>query len=203
MIICKMCGRPRTAPTEQIKIVCGCVDWELPPPSQKWNGIVEVKITDEMTVAAATKAAEMGRLNNSIMKGEGNIAGFLGEEIARVILGGRTSNTYDYDLVLDDGLTIDVKTKQTTVTPKDNYECSVAEFNTRQKCDYYCFVRVRDDFNVGWYLGVYPKNKYYKDATYLKKGTLDPSNNYVVRASCYNMRISDLYSSPSFKEHDV
>ena len=31
----------------------------------------------------------------------------------------------DYDLVLDDGTTVEVKTKKTTVEPKKYYECSV------------------------------------------------------------------------------
>lgn len=131
----------------------------------------EIKVTDEMLLSARDKAAEMGRLHNSITKGAGNLAGFIGEEIAKVVLGGTLSNTYNYDLILDNGKTVDVKTKQTSVAPLETYDCSIAAFNTKQDCDYYCFVRVKNDFTVGWYLGVYDKQKYLEDASFMKKDT--------------------------------
>jgi len=101
----------------------------------------------------------------------------------------------DYDLVRNDGITIDVKTKQTSAVPLPHYECSVAALNTKQACDYYCFVRVKNDFTVGWYLGVVRKQDSLADAVFMKKGTVDPSNNYVVKSDCFNMKITSL------KEH--
>jgi hypothetical protein len=44
--------------------------------------MLEVQITDDMLLAARAKATEMGRLNNSILRGGGSVAGFLGEQIA-------------------------------------------------------------------------------------------------------------------------
>ena len=158
--------------------------------------MIEVKVTDEMLLSARDKAAEMGRLHNSITRGTGNIAGFIGEEIAQIVLGGKLSNTYDYDLILDDGRTVDVKTKQTSVVPLETYDCSIAAFNTKQDCDYYCFVRVKNDYTVGWYLGVYNKHEYIKESSFMKKGDLDPSNGYVVRSDCYNLKINQLKERP-------
>ena len=158
--------------------------------------MIEVKVTDKMLLSARDKAAEMGRLHNSITRGTGNIAGFIGEEIAQVVLGGKLDNTYDYDLVLDDGRTVDVKTKQTSVVPLETYDCSIAAFNTKQDCNYYCFVRVKNDYSVGWYLGVYGKEAYMKEAVFMKKGDLDPSNGYVVRSDCYNLKIHQLKEKP-------
>lgn len=154
--------------------------------------MIEITITSDMLQKAKIKSEEMGALNNSILDGNGNITGFLGEEVAKSILGGVSKNTYDYDIVLDSGVKIDVKTKKTKVAPKDYYECSVAAFNTKQKCDYYCFVRVNADYSKAWYLGVYPKSCYYTDAVFLRKGEVDPSNNYTVKADCYNLKISNL-----------
>ena len=145
-----------------------------------------------MLVEARDKAVEMGQLYNSITRGGGNIAGFLGEAIAQKVLGGSLENTYDYDLVLDNGIKVDVKTKQTGYVPLDSYDCSIAALNTKQECDYYCFVRVKKDFSVGWYLGVYSKQDYINDAVFMKKGDLDPSNGYVVKSDCYNIKISQL-----------
>jgi len=154
--------------------------------------ILEVTITQEMKKIALQKAEELPPLKNSITSGGGNLVGFLGEEVAKFVLGGTLSNTYDYDLVLDSGKTVDVKTKKTGFEPKPHYECSVAEYNTKQKCDYYAFVRVDDQRDRAWFLGVYKKDNYYKDAKLLKKGDVDPSNNFVVKANCYNLPIHKL-----------
>jgi len=158
--------------------------------------MIEVVITADMLVSARDKAVEMGKLRNSILNGAGNIAGFIGESVAQQVLGGNIVNTMDYDLVLNDGLKLDVKTKQTSVKPLPTYSCSIAALNTKQNCDYYCFVRVKNDFSVGWYLGVYDKQQYFEDAVFLEKGTVDDSNGYVVKSDCYNIPIFQLKETP-------
>tara|TARA_R110002020_G_scaffold176628_1_gene368955 strand:- start:6189 stop:6668 length:480 start_codon:yes stop_codon:yes gene_type:complete len=154
--------------------------------------MIEVDITDDMMNAARKKAKEMGLINNSILKSAGSIAGFLGEQVVLSIVGGEWCNTYDYDLISDKGNKIDVKTKQTTVKPKLYYEASVANFNTKQKCDYYAFVRIHKNYSTAWYMGSMLKEKYYELATFKKKGDVDPDNNFVVRADCYNLSHSEL-----------
>ena len=104
--------------------------------------MIKVDITEDMLKKATFKAVSMGNLNNSILKGDGNLTGFLGEQIALTVLGGEGKNTYDYDLITPNGTKVDVKTKKTTVEPKPFYDCSVAAFNIKQKCNLYCFVRV-------------------------------------------------------------
>ena len=154
--------------------------------------MIEVVITGDMLVTARDKAAEMGKLRNSIISGAGNLAGFLGEAIAQQVMGGVLTNTYDYDLILCNGKTVDVKTKQTSVKPLDTYECSIAALNATQDCDYYAFVRVKNDFSVGWFLGVYEKQQYMLDSVFMKKGTIDTSNGYTVKSDCYNLKINQL-----------
>ena len=153
--------------------------------------MIKVEITEDMIAAANNKAIEMGKLNNSILNGAGNIAGFIGEQISLKVLGGQWNNTYDYDIMVGDKR-IDVKTKQTTVTPLPHYECSIAAFNVKQKCDAYAIVRVLKDLSTGWFLGVLDKDAYFNAATFMKKGNIDPSNNFTVRADCYNLRIDKL-----------
>ena len=152
----------------------------------------EIEITLDMIDKARVKAEDMGRLNNSILQGRGSVAGFIGEQIALHCLGGTWENTYEYDIILPDGSKVDVKTKQTSVTPLPEYDCSVANFNTKQECDMYAFVRVKGDLTVGWYLGSVTKEEYFKKARFMKKGDIDPSNNYKVRADCYNLTIKEL-----------
>ena len=157
--------------------------------------MIEVKITDDMKTRAWRKAREMGKLNNSITKGAGNIAGFLGEEIANEVIGGKITNTYDYDIVDDDGFRYDVKTKRCTSEPRGYYECSVAAYNTKQSCDYYVFVRienVKHKWKRSWVLGAYDKESYFKDAKFLKRGQYDPDNGFIVKADCYNIPINKL-----------
>jgi hypothetical protein len=153
--------------------------------------MIEVQITKDMLYEAQEKASELGILNHSILKGKGNFTGFLGEQIALQVLGGEWCNTYNYDIILD-GKRIDVKTKQTTVKPLPHYECSVAAYNTKQDCDEYAFVRVLKDYTVGWFLGSISKKEYFEMARFLRKGDIDPSNDFTVRADCYNLSIDSL-----------
>lgn len=151
-----------------------------------------VTVTLNMIDKARSKATELGVLKNSIIRGKGNIAGFIGEQIALHCIGGEWQNTYEYDILTSDGRRIDVKTKQTSVQPLPEYDCSIAKYNTKQKCDFYAFVRVKRDLTIGWYLGMLGKQEYFDKARFLKKGTVDPSNNYKVQADCYNVKIEDL-----------
>ena len=143
--------------------------------------MIEVQITEKMKKRAWAKSREMGVIKNSIMSGDGNIAGFLGEEVANTIIKG--------------GIKYDVKTKRCTSPPKPFYDCSVAGFNTKQKCDRYAFVRIENKNNRwgrAWVLGWLEHDDYYSKAKKLTKGQTDPSNNFVVRADCYNVSISKL-----------
>lgn len=157
--------------------------------------MIEIEITEEMKSRALDKATEMGKLNHSITAGQGNLAGFIGEEVANEIIKGSISNTYDYDIIEEQGSRWDIKTKRCTSAPRDYYECSVAAYNTKQRCDYYAFVRVEyknGEWGRAWFLGAYNKSDYFNDATFLKKGQIDPSNNFTVKADCYNMPINKL-----------
>ena len=167
--------------------------------------MIEVKITEDMKKRAWAKSREMGVIKNSIMKGDGNIAGFLGEEVANVVIGGTINNTYDYDLVAKDGTKYDVKTKRCTSPPKPYYDCSVANFNTKQKCDRYVFVRIEYKnrrWGRAWVLGWLTHDDYFKKARKLTKGQKDPSNGFIVRADCHNVAISELNKFEDCNELD-
>lgn len=158
--------------------------------------MLEVTVTDEMLLSARDKAKKMGRLGRSLTRGQGNVAGFVGEEVALSVLGGQFDNiekNIDYDILLDNGKTVDVKTKRTSVEPKLHYECSTSTYY-RQKCDYYAFVRVHNDLHTAWFLGWYSNEGYYKDARLVKKGDKDKSNGFVARADAYNLPISSLHT---------
>ena len=156
----------------------------------------ELIITDDALRYSWAKARDLGKLKNSITDGEGNQAAFIAEYLVSEYLGGHLTNTYDYDIVLPDGRTVDVKAKQVSSIPYPHYECSVAAFNTKQVCDFYSFCRIEclnTKFTRAWFLGVIRKEEYFAKARKLIKGTKDGSNGFIVRADCYNLRIDQLY----------
>lgn len=159
--------------------------------------MIEILITKDMLNHANELAKAIGKLNNSIRNGEGNIAGVLGELcFLEHYKNAKMSNTYDYDILLN-GYKIEVKTKVRTVAPKSFYECSVANFNTKQNADYYYFVSLlvqNKNYLKGFLLGGLSKKEYFSTAKELKKGMIDPSNNFTVKADCWNLPISNLRS---------
>lgn len=162
--------------------------------------MLAVQNTKDILLNAHLKDKQMGRLNNSIMRGTGNFDGFVGENALKHFLNiplTLDQNTYDYDVVFHD-LLIDVKSKKTSVTPRPDYECSVANFNTRQKCTHYVFTRIyyRPEHKLPhttYIMGFMPKDEYYAKARFLQKGQKDGSNGFIVRADCWNLPYSQLY----------
>lgn len=155
--------------------------------------MIEVHINEDQIALAYKKAEEMGTIKNSIRVGKGNIVGFLGEIIFADYYGGMISNTYDYDVIIN-GVKVDVKTKETTVTPQKDYLCSIAGFNVHQKCDVYYFVRINKGLTKGWLLGGMPKSEYFKKATFNRAGDIDKSSfsGWKFKADCYNLEIYKL-----------
>lgn len=104
-----------------------------------------MKITNTLIDYATLQSKRIGALNNSITNGDGNVAGCIGEILALKALKLNSSNlksssSYDYDILDDQNISWDVKTKRRTVKPRPYHNCTVADYNTKQKCDRYLFV---------------------------------------------------------------
>jgi hypothetical protein len=154
--------------------------------------MIEIKLTKEIVKQCKDKANDIGKLNNSITKGQGNLAGIVGEYIVHKYLkDSEWKNTYSYDLI-HENKKIDVKTKRCNSKPLPTYDCSVAETSLHQLPDEYIFVRVLNNFSMAWILGRISHKTYFSKAKKLLKGQLDPANNFTVRANCYNLRINEL-----------
>lgn len=153
----------------------------------------KINIPEEI-IAQAEGFYEFKALKNSITNGVSNIYGAVGELLIYNLfkLKGYTvdfNSTYDYDLIIN-GLKVDVKTKKTTVEPKENYLCSIAAYNTRQECDYYFFVRVDLEKRIGYFLGYIKKEDFFRKATFRQKGESD--GNWEFKADCYNLEVKYL-----------
>lgn len=155
---------------------------------------LEIGITPEMRARASAKSKEMGTLRNSITEGEGNIAGFLGEEMFLAAFPDAESlNTYQFDIRMK-GATFEIKTVRTSVTPRDYYYAHVANYNTSQRANYYVFARVLYSGTKGWLLGYVPKAEFKEKAIFKQEGELDDTYEFEFRfpATCYNMAYKDL-----------
>ena len=135
----------------------------------------------------------IGKLKNSITKGEGNLSGVLGEYLThKQLTKSIWKNTFNYDLI-EYGVRIDVKTKRCTSAPQDFYDCSIAETSLHQHCDEYVFVRILNDMSKAWLLGRMDHKEYFKKARFMAKGEVDLNNNFTVKANCYNLQIKELH----------
>ena len=153
--------------------------------------MITIRIDTDMVDEATVLAAEIPVLRNSIRSGEGTMYGVLGELMFIRACGGERQNTYDYDVVMDNDHTVDVKTKCVTTEPRPHYDCSVAAIASAQDCDYYAFIRVLNDLSQGWYLGSLTKEEFYNKARYMEAGKCDDSG-WSPIIDCYSVMISEL-----------
>lgn len=151
--------------------------------------MVEFPIQHRHRHYAKLLARRLGCLNNSITQGQGNVTGMVAEIVLAEIMQAHRANDYQYDLVLNNGKRIEVKTKLTSVVPQNHHECSVAEYNPTQNCDAYAFCRVHSSMRKMWFLGMVEPWRYYLLAHRLEAGHWDQSNGYTVKATCYNLPI--------------
>ena len=154
--------------------------------------IIECEVSKEMLDRATRRAKDMGNLKGSVEKGEGNVIGFVAEEVVSSYLNTPILDTRDYDMIYR-SVKIDVKAQGCEMRPRPNYEVTVYDWNTRQDCDIYVFVRVeKQTKHKAWIVGWEGKEKYFDRATLYRKGDIDPSNNYRYKDNKWNVEISTL-----------
>jgi len=115
--------------------------------------MVKINITDEQR-KRGKELYEFNVLNGSVTRGDGNLAGAIGEIIVldKYSKHSKYVGDYDYDLLIKDKK-IDVKTKRCDYRPDDHHQANIFSFNTTQKCDYYCFVYVDYKLTRAWIVG--------------------------------------------------
>ncbi|MDC0366883.1 hypothetical protein OAM67_00480 [bacterium] len=151
--------------------------------------------------AAEKRSAKMGVLRNSFTQGRGNLTGFCGELALEKLLQQhnvpcKIVDTYQFDMHAGPHTdTLEVKSKTARGKPRDTYSNSVSNHNAKQKADNYVFLRVvLDKVNkcgVMYFCGSEPCQTFRKRAHFVKKGDIDPSNNYVCRSDCWSMQMRD------------
>jgi|TARA_R110000751_G_scaffold12185_4_gene41944 hypothetical protein len=158
--------------------------------------ISKYDVSDKIFLNSREKGVELGHINNSITRGGGNLAGFIGEYVAQEVYGGELDNTYTYDLLLSDGRRMDVKTKRTSVEPKMDYMCTVSASQIKYDCDGYIFARVLNSYSTCWILGHISKSDFLDKSTFHEKGSKDEGTTYTYRVDSYDVPISILDDLP-------
>ena len=185
------------------------------------NKIIRIDWDDRMVTNAQNKAKKLGKIKNSILRGGGNAAGYLGEEAVASYIGAKItscdegSGKYNFDITTRDERKVEVKTKRRTVSCIDDdgndrgfYEVSIAKTSVHQRPELYIFVNIhfddyrKDENGVARYYGIrnieilgqMEPEDYFAEARFVPKGELDPSNNFVAHADMYNLPISELES---------
>tara|TARA_R110002020_G_scaffold28293_1_gene90447 strand:- start:2167 stop:2715 length:549 start_codon:yes stop_codon:yes gene_type:complete len=166
--------------------------------------MLEIPFTQEMVEAAKKKAKTLGQINNSILRGKGNFAGYLGEEAvaayihAEIISNDTGDAKYGHDL-LKTNKRIEVKTKRRTVPPKHFYDVSVAATSKHQAdkkgLDLYIFASIQFEGATPkkiWIIGQKKRDQYFKEARFIKKGEPEGNNGFIAHADMYNLITTDL-----------
>lgn len=175
------------------------------------NQIVELSISQEVLVEADRLAKEMGTLNQFSYRGyAGAQVGKVGELMAYQYLDMCGVNyevidatTHDVMFVnLDNKYKLEIKTKERTVTPRDDYECSVFSYTKgHQVPDYYLFVSLLaqkgmgDDisrFTKAYIVGSISGSDFDSYCRDLDTAFVDISNNWSPPKDTRNIFIRDL-----------
>ena len=171
----------------------------------------------ERAVARSKQHPDRSSDPNSITRGRGLITGCLGEIIVEDFLEHvaacddnerEMKDKYNFDVLLQDGTTLEVKSKGHGVSDCPSfYDCSVSAINPRQKADYYVFVRIHgkrfrgsygfdhSQSSKAWICGIKAKEEMVTPERLMKRGTVvrNSSNfTYTAKSSCYQIKISEL-----------
>jgi hypothetical protein len=144
---------------------------------------------------AKKKALEMGTIKNSIMQGERNLDGFLGEGVVLSKLpGSESNNTFQHDLIYK-GHTFDVKTtvrNNTYRKPEPGYVEKISKLNPNQKAEFVIFVSIHRR-EIAYITSWMQKSVFLKRARFRPPGDVDPDNGQVERSGSYQLYIKELW----------
>ena len=119
----------------------------------------------------------------------GNYGPTLAELVMSKYLGLPITSNYDYDMILPDGRTLDVKSKLSNYTPQDYFDVTVSN-TKRQQCDLYAFAFCKLDNTRVHLVGYLPTTDFYEAATPRKKG--ETYHKITFKQDCHMLTIGEL-----------
>lgn len=164
-----------------------------------------IKPSGEDRRQARAEAKAMGVLRGSITRGRGNEIGMMGEILVQRDIGGSRVGdvNFDYDIVLKNNITVDVKSTKAASVPEPHYVARVygseaSKEKLRSKCNVYYFVRCNQQMTLATLVGWMPAKEFIEKALFLPKGNVDPNDGKLSFADEYVLPISEL-NPPSVK----
>jgi hypothetical protein len=161
--------------------------------------VIKVEVCAKTRARARKEGTALGKLHGSVTGGRGNTAGMLGEILAHKLLGGERvgDKCFAYDLILENGLTVDVKTGRGEKEPQPHYVARVYAPEGKRdivgsKCDVYFFLRANSSHTTAWILGWMWADHFVEQATFMPRGhigadgKLTYSDEWVVPISALN-----------------
>ncbi len=174
------------------------------------NQILEMEVS-HLLAEADKRAREMGQLNAFSVRGlAGAQVGKLGELVAYEYLEKCKVDFDVVDLISHDVefrnaevmQTLEVKTKERTVAPREDYECSVYDYNGDvQKPNFYLFISLHSQwkgsedinrFTKAYVLGSLSSDEFDEKSRHLGTDFVDVSNNWSPNKGTRNVFISEL-----------
>lgn len=175
------------------------------------NKIISIPWDGIMVDRARSKAKKLGEIKNSILRGGGNVAGYLGEEAVAAYIGAKItscdkgSDKYNYDITTKGGRRVEIKTKRRTVYPQEYFDVSVAKTSVHQRPDLYIFVSIEfEDMKMvngrrHYYgiksiciLGQAEPEDFFSRAKIWNRGDIDKRNGFKTHVDMYNLPISEI-----------
>ncbi len=151
--------------------------------------MLEIDLSENDILEAQKRSESVGVMSGSRTNGKGNLIGFLGELVVARAYEVPISDTFQYDLLINDHR-IDVKTKGCTSRPKPDYLCSVMEYQLKNKSDGYIFCRADISKRKVWVLGYISKEDLLRDGFFCEAGKQD--GKFFFTESCWSIPISKL-----------
>ena len=179
--------------------------------------VISVDITSEHRIRAEEVLMTLPVYRGSHRGGAANQVGVLGEVVAREtleLLGISMTPIFKttHDFELRTGRRVEVKTKDRTVPPRPDYECSIPQYNhDHQDVDYYVFVSLErsrdrnddalDRFVKAHIVGAANRRLMAVKGVNRATGETDPRNGTTFWTACRNIYIRDLVDLETAVSH--
>lgn len=161
--------------------------------------MIEVKLDYDTRCQINKEAKQIGTLNGSLTRGRGNFCGAAGELVAHLLLGGERvgHERFSHDIVLPNGLTVDVKTGVGTTAPLPHYVVRIyapleQKDKLATKCDAYYFLRANHLKTTVWAVGWLFADEFVEKATFQPAGTVSPVDGRLTPNDEFVVPISEL-----------
>jgi len=167
--------------------------------------MITIPYTEDMVKEARKRAKKMGRLDKSITEGRGNFTGFIAEIAIAEYYGAKVvaDSQYTHDLIMPDGVLVEVKAKRRTVPAKFYFDASIADASKHQISDnptyFFASVHINDRDVIQesgiQLIGMIEAEEYHAKAKFWKKGEVEVRANrrFKFHVDTWNLVYSELH----------